>query len=72
MLLPVTLYDSPTPTVNPQEYRFEDVVLNNKKLLTVIDAGTPDEPFIETERVIGLFVEFVYVVPDTSVFDFEV
>ena len=45
-------------------------MLNNKKLLTVIDAGTPDEPFIETERVIALFVVFVYVVPDTSVFFF--
>ena len=71
MLLPVTLYDSPAPIVNPQENRFENVELNNKKLLTVIDAATPDEPLIETERVIGLFVAFVYVVPDTSVFDFE-
>ena len=71
MLLPVTLYDSPTPTVNPQEDRFEDIVLNNKKLLTVIDAVVLDEPFIETERVIALLVVFVYVVPDTSVFDFE-
>lgn len=71
MLLPVTLYDPPTSTVNPQEYRFEAVVLNNKKLLTVIDAAVPDEPLIETERVIALLVVFVYVVPDTSVFDFE-